>query len=318
MAGMSNEDRPSLLLGRLMAYPSIQKLARAQLHDWPDHVKVLEKSLADDDPAFLARTDALAELVWKLVGEEIELYCADYHWMCIQFMEEQLFFRRNHRYRLQTFAEANAEIYGQISYMRRYVHGILLSQVFWRNHARAIDLFRTRFLPDNRRDYDHLDVGPGHGLFLAYAAGDSNCGSINGWDVSESSIKATEGALSRMGIERPVSLILQDVLQAPPEAERFDSVIISEVLEHLERPDAALGVLYSALRRGGRIFINVPVNSPAPDHIFLWRHPDEITALVEGQGLKIDESYTIPVTGKTMEEAIKQNIDISCVVIAHK
>jgi len=119
-------------------------------------------------------------------------------------------------------------------------------------------------------------------------------------------------------LQQQISLLQQDVLQAPEKTEHFDSAIISEVLEHLETPDAALQVLYTALRPGGRIFINVPVNSPAPDHIFLWRHPDAITELVQCQGFRIDESYRIPVTGKTIEEAIRQNLDISCVIIAHK
>ena len=65
MAAVAIGERIDALLNRLSAYPSIHLLARAQLVEWPDHVKVLEKSLSDADPAFLARTDALAGLVWS-------------------------------------------------------------------------------------------------------------------------------------------------------------------------------------------------------------------------------------------------------------
>jgi len=77
-------------------------------------------------------------------------------------------------------------------------------------------------------------------------------------------------------------------------------------------------MLIHALRPAGRIFINVPVNSPAPDHIYLWRRPAEITDLVRSVGLQIEQQWHFPATGKTLEEAIEHELDISCVVIAHK
>ena len=311
-------NRIEVFLTRVAAYPSLQWLASAQLREWPEHVKALERAILNVDPAFSGRINELAALVRRLAGDEIDRYCADYHWMCDRFLEERLHFERTGEYRLQTFDQAYAEVYGQSAYMGRYVNGILLSQVFWRNHAAAIDLFRTDFLPSNRSGFHHLDVGPGHGLFLAYAVRHPKCGSCTGWDVSASSIAATKQALDRMEIGQNVSLVLQDVLQAEAEIDRFDSAIISEVLEHLERPDSALAALRLALTPGGRIFINVPVNSPAPDHIYLWRHPDEITALVERAGFHIDVMHRIPIAGKTVEQAIKGNLDISCVVIAHK
>jgi ubiquinone/menaquinone biosynthesis C-methylase UbiE len=312
------EDAGANLVARLTPYPAVKTLVAAQLREWPDHVTVLEKSLAESDPAFLSRTDALAQLVWKVVGDDIDRHCADYHWMCDNFVAELMFFRRNQRYRLQTFAEAVAEVYSNAGYMSRYVKGILLSQVFWHNHARAIDVFRSNFLTANKINYEHLDVGPGPGLFLAFAATDPRCQAVTGWDVSPSSLAATRTALARMEISQPISLILQDVLQAPPEADRFDSIVVSEVLEHIERPDIALQMLMRALRPGGRIFINIPVNSPAPDHIYLWRRPAEITDLVRSAAFQIEQQRHFPATGKTLEEAIKRGLDISCVVIAHK
>jgi len=318
VSGLTAGDVAAKLVARLSPYPAVKALVAAQLREWPDHVTVLEKSLAESDPGFLSRTDALAQLVWKVIGDDIDLHCADYHWMCDNFVGELMFFRRNRQYKLQTFAEAVAQIYSNADYMSRYVKGILLSQVFWRNHARVIDVFRSNFLTDNKINYEHLDVGPGPGLFLAFAATDPRCQAVTGWDVSPISLPATRTALARMEISRPVSLILQDVLLAPPEADRFDSIVISEVLEHIEGPDIALQMLIRALRPAGRIFINVPVNSPAPDHIYLWRRPAEITDLVRSVGLQIEQQWHFPATGKTLEEAIEHELDISCVVIAHK
>ena len=108
------------------------------------------------------------------------------------------------------------------------------------------------------------------------------------------------------------------VLVAPERSNEFDAAVISEVLEHLERPDAALRSLYSALKPGGRIFINAPINSPAPDHIYLWRDPEEFTSFFEGQGFEIESKHFLPVTGHSLERALRRKLSVSCIVIGRK
>ncbi len=73
-----------------------------------------------------------------------------------------------------------------------------------------------------------------------------------------------------------------------------------------------------ALRPGGRLFLNIPVNSPAPDHIYLWRDPEEIRAMIIDHGYEIESFSALPPTGKTLEQAKKFNLDISCIAIARK
>ncbi|HLG87701.1 MAG TPA: class I SAM-dependent methyltransferase [Alphaproteobacteria bacterium] len=233
-------------------------------------------------------------------------------------MEEELHFRRHQRYRLQTFAEADREVYSNPAYMSRYVNGILISQLFWRNHAQALDLFRTAFLPRLPDRFNHLEVGPGHGLFLSYAALDSRCKAATGWDVSSSSVHATRHALEIFGIRRPIDLTVQNVLEAPAQREQFDSAIISEVLEHLEQPRKALETLFASLRPGGMIFINVPINSPAPDHIYLWTTPEAVAQLIHEAGFDIETFYELPMTGFTLERARRTRAGISCVAFARK
>ena len=108
------------------------------------------------------------------------------------------------------------------------------------------------------------------------------------------------------------------MLEAPARHGEFDAVVISEVIEHLERPNMALQSLHAALTPGGRILINMPINSPAPDHIYLWESPEEMTALVEAQGFIIDATQILPQTGVSLERALKLKVNVSCVYIAHK
>jgi 2-polyprenyl-3-methyl-5-hydroxy-6-metoxy-1,4-benzoquinol methylase len=302
---------------QLAGYPHLETVVAEVLSVWPEHKNYVEARFEGDQADFLKRSDEFAALAIEDMGADSRRYCEDYRWMCEQFLEEELFFARHQRYRLQTFAEAYEQVYSRSEYMARYVRGILISQIIWRPHALAFDLFRTEFLEGIPGGGDYLEVGPGHGLFL-YFASRQPLGRMEAWDVSASSIAETRAALSRLGVEKDITIVEQDVLAAPTRSDEFDAAVISEVLEHLERPDAALRSLHSALRPGGRIFINAPINSPAPDHIYLWRDPDEFTAFVTEQGFEIESTHFLPVTGHPLERALRRKLSVSCVVIARK
>ena len=134
--------------------------------------------------------------------------------------------------------------------MSRYVNGILMSQILWANHATALDLYRTRYLPSLPDRFDHLEVGPGHGLFLAFTTTEPRCGTITGWDVSRQALRQRRRRCEKLGVGQRVNLVAQDILQKTPQPDEFDSAIISEVLEHLDQPATALRTLHESLRPG--------------------------------------------------------------------
>lgn len=306
------------LTDKLAPYPATRKVVEATLAAWPEHQNYCEKRFAADKPDFLARCEHVAALALRMIGDDLREYVADYQWMCGELLQEEFFFHRNGRYRLSTFAEADAEVYSRREYMPRYMHGLLISQILWDPHARAFDLFQTRFLDSLPERASYLEVGPGHGFFLYFAAQQPRIARLEAWDVSASSIAETKAALTKLGVTREAAIVQQDILTSDARNAEFDGAVISEVLEHLERPDLALRTLHSALRPGGKIFINAPINSPAPDHIYLWRSPEELRAFVEAQGFEIDETWDLPQTGVSLERARKHNLSISCVVIARK
>jgi 2-polyprenyl-3-methyl-5-hydroxy-6-metoxy-1,4-benzoquinol methylase len=301
-----------------LKHPSLRAITSRLTDLWPEHRKYLIARFRDLDEARQERDEQVAALALDLIEDKLDEFCLDYRWMCEAFIEEEIFFRRAGAYRLKTFADADFKIYSNSSYMSRYVNGILMSQILWSNHAAALDLFRIRYLPLLPEHFKHLEVGPGHGLFLVFAIREPRCASATGWDVSSTSIAATSKALDKLGISRHVVLTQRDILIPSFQSGNFDSAIISEVLEHLEQPDIALRTLNGALRPGGSIFINVPVNSPAPDHIFLWSTPQEVIDLVVSSGFTVCETHLLPMTGYRVEDALKHRLSLSCVIIASK
>lgn len=307
-----------LLLNKLSDYKNLSLILNSLLKFWPEHAAYCKARFEGESADFTERMEHVASLVNKNVTSGLEGYCQDYRWMCEEFLNEEIYFRRHGTYRLSTFQEAYDEVYSKEEYMGRYVRGILISQILWKPHAQAFDFFRTHFLPGFPENAKYLEVGPGHGMFLYFASQSDLISDLEAWDVSKSSIKETREALARLGVTRDITITEQDVLKAPSRHDEFDGAIISEVLEHLERPDLALQTLFSALKPGGRIFINAPINSPAPDHIYLWRSIEEFQDFVKEQGFEIEEAQNYPVTGATLERAKKHDLSVSCIIIGRK
>ena len=93
-------------------------------------------------------------------------------------------------------------------------------------------------------------------------------------------------------------------------------MVLSEVLEHLDRPEAALDTVFQALKPGGLAFFNVPVNSPAPDHIYYWGAPFEVEELVRSVGFTIVDSDAAPTTGYSLDRALRRKVTINSLNVA--
>lgn len=303
---------------QLAGAPDTRAIVDALLAVWPEHVGYCEARFRNFDASFEARMNTVSKLVLANVGDELPGYCEDYRWMCDEFLAEEIYFRRHDKYRLSTFEDAFREVYSKPNYMGRYVRGILISQIIWEPHARAFDFFRTVFLKMLPAGSSYVEVGPGHGLFLYFASQVASIARLEAWDVSHSSIAETKSALRRLGVGRDIAIVEQDVLKAVPNPCQFDGAVISEVLEHLEQPGLALQTLHGALKTGGRIFINAPINSPAPDHIYLWSSTDEFVDFVKAHGFEIEHVEFFAVTGATLHQAVRKRLSVSCIVIGRK
>ncbi len=297
-------------------WPYLARVLDAMVTAWPEHAKFLATRFANADDPTLPICEEVAGLVLTIASGDLAPYCAGYRWFCEASVIEDVHFRRTGRYRRSTFAEVYRDIYSDAAYMDRYMKGLLLSQILWTNHARAFLFYLDRFLARVPSGGDYLEVGPGHGLLLRFAANAPAVRSVTGWDVSDSSLAATRAMLDALGVTRPITLQRHDIHQPAPAGVAFDAIAVSEVLEHLEQPEDALVRLRALLRPGGVIYANVPVNSPAPDHIFLWRDPAEVEALVTACGFTIVDREAAPATGYDLRRAMDSRYTVNCLIVA--
>jgi len=296
------------------AYPNLNSMLCSQLAVFPEHEKFLARRFVVSDASELQFLDEIAELIIQIAEPSVQRLCEDYRWLTSVFAEEEIYFRRNGRYRLSTFAEAAVQTYNDAPFMQRYMDGLLVTRLWWRNHSELLRVFRDVFLPAIAPGFSHLEVGPGHGLFLYLAARACGCAFAEGWDVSAASLEATRLTLARMGLSNRIVLKRTDIFATP--ARKFDSVACCEVLEHLDNPAAAIGALRDLLVRDGKLFITSPVNAPAPDHVYLFRNPEDLVQMIKDSGLRILHTSFQPMTGATLERARRQALTISCAVVA--
>jgi 2-polyprenyl-3-methyl-5-hydroxy-6-metoxy-1,4-benzoquinol methylase len=297
-------------------HPHVLKLVQHQIRAFPEHEGFLRERFSSVSETGWLFIEDIAAKVLQVAGERLDMVCADYRWLSGIVLEEELHFRRTGRYRLTTFAQADAEVYSKPELMARYMNGLLASQLWWRNHTEILNYFRDDFIECNPVGFDHLEIGPGHGLFLYLAAASQRCGHAEAWDISDASISNTRHALSAMHLTREVLISKMDLFDAPER--HFGSIAFSEVLEHLEKPQDALATLHRLLRDDGRLFLNAPVNSPAPDHIYLFETPEDLLQMIANAGFLLESIHLAPCTGATLERARRRKLTISVGVIARK
>lgn len=302
---------------------ALRTIIEHQLATWPEHSRYLEASFADRPPTVLDISDEIAAVVLQLAEHSphgLTGICEDYRFLCQEIiLPEELHFRRNGCYRLASAADAYREVYSNQPLMRRYMSGLLMSNVLWDPHARAIESYVTHYLPSLSDGADHLEIGPGHGLLLYFAASLPSLSTISGWDISPASVAHTQSVLDAMGAAQKVRLQLHNLLHRNTGMSgSFDSITMSELLEHLEDPAAALRAAHDLLRPEGRLWANIPVNSPAPDHIYLLQTTDEACRLVEASGFDVIDQKFFPMTGSSLERARRNQLSISCVITARR
>jgi 2-polyprenyl-3-methyl-5-hydroxy-6-metoxy-1,4-benzoquinol methylase len=307
-------------------YPKLANLVTEVLALWPEHKRYLDNSLRDRNENLLSFSERLSDMVDRLaatIDGGIRTLASDYRFLCEEIsLPEELHFRRHDSYRLKSFEEALRTIYNDGPFMTRYMNGLLVSDVLWVNHCRGLQHYAEVYLNSLKADAQLLEIGPGHGLLLYLATQNPNIGNLFAWDVSESSLEMSRHALKALGATKSVRFELRNILDASImetcNANRFDGIVFSEVLEHLEEPEKALRALFHLCKPDGRVWINVPANCPMPDHLYLVREPKQAEDLVRSVGFEVLDTAHFPMTGVTLERAIRQKLTMSCIIVGRR
>jgi 2-polyprenyl-3-methyl-5-hydroxy-6-metoxy-1,4-benzoquinol methylase len=302
---------------RLDGLPATSTIVRAVLAHWPEHAKYLMRSFSARDANQLEMTEILAAAALVLEGNRLAELASNYRWTCDRLREEELHFHRSGAYRFSTFEDANREVYSNDAYMEHYVDGLLLSQILWFNHVGSCDFFFREAQTKVRTGARYLEIGPGHGLMTYLAMRDFGVESAVVWDLSAVSVEHTKAALSKLGFDN-VTCEVRDATDQEGPDQAFDFIVMSEVLEHIEDPSPVVARLRDLISEDGVIFVNVPINSPSPDHIYLMRTPEEARALLTENGFEIVSEAMFATQGTALDRALRNSVSVSVNMFARK
>ena len=221
-------------------------------------------------------------------------------------------YRRAAAYENTRFEDVVSGLYSSAEDMRRYMRGLMLSQVLWRQHIGPLQVFAQDFLPSVKDAASYLEIGPGHGLWLARAGAALEKARLSAWDISPHSLTETQEALGVLGLERSVDMAARDICSSMPDGAQFDIVVMSQVIETVSDPAQTMRNIASLLTPGGKVFLNIPVRAAAPDHIRWWADEDAPLALVKDAGLSVRKTWLFGARG----EDIGSQDGFSLVVVA--
>lgn len=252
----------------------------------PMHYKKLKKNIHFDNAQYVERAEAFFKTYDDILIKENKdmAYALDcYLQFCSDTMMEQIKFFETGAYTSTSFEEVNQRVYNNPDVMRYYMYGLLVSQYIWDHHYKVLQFFFNNIGQFSEGVKNVLEVGGGHGLYANEITRLFNSGiTYTMVDISETSITLAKTFVK----SKIVDYIHQDVYQYTSD-KKFDFIIMGEVLEHVEDPLGLMKKLHELGADNATAFITAPCNSPAIDHIYLFRNPGEIKALFDEAGWEV-------------------------------
>ena len=244
------------------------------------------------------------------IGKGIDYLAKSYYQFLKDTLKEQLYFKRNHNYRYSKLSDVKENVYDQGDYMNMYMYSLAVSSFLWQQHV-LIRRFYERVLPNDKKG-KYLEIGPGHGYFFVKALKSTSYDYFYAIDISPISVKSTREILKfRFGNTfNNYDIITGDFLTYTFK-NKFDAIIMGEVLEHVETPDLMLKKIYNIANPGAHIFITTCINAPMIDHIYLFKTLEEVNELVNNSGFFIVERICAPCLGESLESSLIKTLPIN-------
>ncbi len=226
-------------------------------------------------------------------------------------IREQIYFLKHGSYRNKSFDDVASDVYFDDNYMSNYMYGLAITSFLWPNHAKMRHFFLETLPKDKKGNY--LDIGPGHGYYIMRSIQETSFENFTGLDISETSIKMTKDIINFFcpEIKNKYNMICEDFLNSDLKDKSFDAVIMGEVLEHVEKPDAFMREIRRIAKDDAYVFVTTCINAPAIDHIYLFETTEEIEEMFNQCGFEIDKELIVPYEGKSLEETKKLKLSIN-------
>ena len=303
-------------------YPEFMRMVDLVSNLNPFQRKRVKNFIDSQDIEFWEYAESLCNVLSSslLKTEEERMASAKaYNQMTMDFLKEQIRFKKTGTYLLNDASAARESVYDNPVVMRYYMVGLCLSYLLWPNHYKMLRFFKN-YLKTSPQVKRYLDVAPGHGLFAVETMQRFPAIRSSLLDISATSIQVTGQILESFQINPSrFDFINGDFLTVPIDGDEYDFISMGEVLEHVNDPLGFLKRACSLLKDDGRIFMTTCTNAPALDHIYHFHNTDEIRALVHEAGLCILSEESLPAEDVPEERCEEELVTINyCSILTKK
>ncbi|MCB9683053.1 MAG: methyltransferase domain-containing protein [Alphaproteobacteria bacterium] len=197
-------------------------------------------------------------------------------------------------YEHSSFDHCNDEVYGKREVMDDYLWGVFLTNFCWAHHMEISAFYEDRFLARLPASPAMVEIAPGHGGWGVWAMHTRADASLQGFDISPSSIAIASSVAQAAGVSDRVTYTQRNALDLSAMPEGIaDAVICSFLIEHLEQPDDLMAVIGRLLKPGGWAFVTGALTAAQVDHIYEFRRESELVLMAEKHGLRVCETLSV-------------------------
>lgn len=264
--------------------------------------------IKENYPTQLEELMGLINIYFKSLKLDSSRIASDYLKMIKDMRTEGLYFYKHGKYRCDNQTIANEYVYSKPEVMTYYMNALLVSQVMWKHHFNIFMYFQSHLQPlfINHSKLSILDIGPGHGFFSYLIKKEfPDYKKIDIVDISDTSLEMTKNIIGFD--EDKINYYKKDIFDYD-DSNKYDFIVLGEVIEHLDNPKQILEKLARLLNPNGILWLTTPTNSPALDHVYLFKTKEEVFSLVKDSGLTIVDSCSYFAEDMDEETALKNKI----------
>lgn len=246
---------------------------------------------------------------------KIKEICNFYNDLCNETIQEQLYLKKFNTYRSIKENKNNLNLYQSNYKMKKYIIGLMLTQIYWKSHVQIFQWYKSKISKIKPKNF--LEIGSGHGLLSKELLIKKN---ISGTicDISQQSLNFTKKILSNYLKINRIKFKKIDFFKLDPN-EKFEFIIMGEVIEHVENPIKFLRKVKTLLKKKGKIFISTCANCAQLDHKYHFKKIEEIRNLIKKTNLVIKHELISPTENIPKNRWIRERIAINyCAILENE
>jgi len=286
----------------------------------PFQKKAVLRYIESADERYFDFAEDLVKRMLKVIdrGECYDYIAKTYLWYTKTIRIEEMYFAKEGRYRYSDYDEVYEKVYSRDDYMFDYVVGLGMTQIFWPNHWNIMKFFLDNFIPKGKDFRTGAEIGVGHGVFHSEFLRGCPDMSSKLIDVSPTSLDMTRRMIAATGLDperaEPIQCDVQKYI--PLEDESLDALLMGELIEHIQDGESVMAAMAKKMKRTGYCYFSTAANSPAEDHILLFRSVGEVCDFIDRTGWKVVDEHLGTINNMSVKDAEKggHNINYAAVL----